>query len=179
MRDAIAAGGPWYGLQTAEEVRRSVGGYGTADDDVVSLSLAHEFRDGFVSVETEQTDEVPPAEAEWDALGDVLENYIVHGPVHPVATEEVPQRDAPSFPISLHITRDEIDVVVDGVPVQFVRVGDPTRWVAWARMGERTVKIRSWNWPPDRLTLASVEPLSTYEMDEFAQPVLWQRFDET
>lgn len=177
VRDQIADRGPWYGLATAEDIRRSVGGFGTAGDDLTSLSLAHEFGDGFVSVETDADDEESAEEAEWDALRDVLENYVDFGPVNVSNPDEISQRAGPTFPLSLHITRDEIDLRVDSVPTRFVRVGDPTRWVAWTRIRDRTVKVRAWDISPDRVALAYVEPALTYEIDDFSTPVLWERFE--
>lgn len=131
VRDLIArARGRWYGLAPAFGGRRSVGGWGASDDDLTSLDLAHEFTDGFVSVETEVIDVEFHRESEWAALQDVLGNYTLYGSVVAREPDEPPVQALPDFPITLSIIREDIDVAVDGAPVRFVRVGDPTRWTA-------------------------------------------------
>jgi hypothetical protein len=139
------------------------------------LHLAHEFVDGFVSVETEVSPEASQEEAEWDALQDVLGNYIYYGSVLASEPEPPPQKKvSPDFPITLNIERQEVKVPVDGVGLSFVKVGDPTRWFAWAQIDDRTVRIRGWNRSSHELSLVSVDP-ATYEIRDHPPPAIWDR----
>lgn len=113
----------------------------------VSLSVRH-AADGGGSLDVDTSDQPPWGDGDFDSW------RLLNGYLH----RAVPPGRRLRFPLTLTVDRWEQDVPVDGRPVRFVFVGNPTTWRAVGTVAGRAVTVGGTGWPCEGLALDAVDP---------------------
>ena len=147
LDEAIAHGGPWYGL--AGQTNHDVSGSGGGGDDV-HVELRYVLDGGrWVTVATDTSGNDPGRDGA--AVDEYLEEQLgVHGRYG----QDV------DFPLKFELTvnRWEAEIAVADTPVTFAFIGTELGWVARAMHGGRTIKIKGHGLDPSTVVLVAVRP---------------------